>query len=194
MPEDRLKPPLTLKPLTPLGHALPETRTIGAVTITETIDTALASLASRLGREPEVAAAAAAAGIPLPGPGAARSGTPCGSFWLGPDQWMIEAPFASHEDILAHLRPIFGEAASLTEQTDAWARFDLTAPDLPALFERLCPLDMRSMAAGAATRTVIEHLGCYVIRRAPDYISVLGPRSAAASLHHALITAAKSAF
>lgn len=194
MPEDRLKPPHSLKPLTPLGHDRPETRTVGPVTITESVGTALASVASRLGREPQMAAAAAAAGIPLPGPGEASFGTPYGSFWLGPDQWMVEAPFASHEDILAHLRPVFGDTASLTEQTDAWARFDLAAPDLPALFERLCPLDTRAMAVDAATRTVIEHLGCYVIRRAPDSFSVLAPRSAAASLHHTLITAAESAF
>ena len=45
-----------LKSLTPLGHATAQSDTIGAVTITENTGTALASLASRLGREAEVAA------------------------------------------------------------------------------------------------------------------------------------------
>lgn len=184
----------SLKPLTPLGHDAPERVTIGPVTITETVSTALASLASRLGREAEVASVAQAAGIPLPGPGKAAFNTPYGSFWLGPEQWMVLAPFASHEDITAHLKPLFGDAASITEQTDAWVQFDLTGENLPALFELLCSLDSRNMADNTATRSVIEHLGTYVLRRGKDHFTIFGPRSSAASLHHALITAAKSAF
>ncbi len=183
-----------LKSLTPLGHDAPVTETIGAVTITENTGTALASLASRMGCEAAVASAAQTAGIPLPGPGRAESASTYAAIWLGPEQWMIEAAFASHEDITAILKPIFGEAASITEQTDAWVRFDLTAPDLPALFERLCNYDLRSSGAGAATRTVIDHLGCYVIRRTEAEVTILGPRSSAHSLHHALTTAAKALF
>lgn len=182
-----------LKALTPLGHDAPITKIIGPVTITENVGVALASLAARLGRAAEVAAAAQAAGIPLPGPGRAETAS-YGAIWLGPEQWMIEAPFETHEDIVAILKPLFGEAASITEQTDAWVRFDLTAADLPALFERLCGYDLRRNGPGSATRTVIEHLGCYVVRRAENQVSVIGPRSSAHSLHHALITAAKSAF
>ena len=63
-----------MKPLTPLGHDAPETVSIGPVTITENIGFALASLASRRGREAEVAAIAAAKAIPLPGPGKAGRG------------------------------------------------------------------------------------------------------------------------
>ncbi|WP_426036146.1 sarcosine oxidase subunit gamma [Cypionkella sp. TWP1-2-1b2] len=181
-----------LKSLTPLGHDTPITETIGAVTITENTGTALASLASRLGREAEVASAAAAAGIPLPGPGRSLSATLYAAIWLGPAQWMIEAAFITHEDITAQLKPIFGEAASITEQTDAWVRFDITASDLPALFERLCNHDLRRAGVGAATRTVIDHLGCYVIRRSETEVTILGPRSSAHSLHHALTTAAKA--
>lgn len=183
-----------LKALTPLGHDAAETVTVGPVTIAENVGVALASLASRRGREAEVAAAAQAAGIVLPAPGTAESGSLFGAIWLGAEQWMVEAPFASHEDIVAVLKPLFGEAASITEQTDAWVRFDLAAPDLPAMFERLCGYDLRQTRPGSATRTVIEHLGCYVVVRAEGQISVIGPRSSAHSLHHALVTAARSAF
>lgn len=183
-----------LKPLPPLGHDLPESVTIGPVTITEVIDTALASLATRSGRSADVAQAAQAAGIPLPEPGRCADAAPYGAFWLGPEAWMIEAPFASHEDIRSHLRGLFGDAASITEQTDAWARFDVTGSDLPALFERLCNADLRAASPGFATRTVMDHLGCYLLMRAPDRISVIGPRSSAAVLFHALETAARSAF
>lgn len=106
---------------------------------------------------------------------------------------MVEAAFETHEDIVAALRPAFGDSASITEQTDAWVRFDLTGTGLAAVFERLCALDVRSMQPGDATRTVIEHLGTYVIRGTKG-MTVLGPRSAAGSLHHALVTAARSAF
>ena len=71
-------------------------------------------------------------------------------------------------------------------------RFDITASDLPALFERLCNHDLRRAGVGAATRTVIDHLGCYVIRRSETEVTILGPRSSAHSLHHALTTAAKA--
>ena len=183
-----------LKPITPLGHDAPHSVTLGPVTISEVTHTALASLAARLGEGKAVTDIADAAGIPLPPPGKAAQGATYAAFWLSPELWMIEAPFATHEDIVAILKPHFGEAASLTEQTDAWARFDVTGDDLPAMFERLCAFDLRAHGPGAATRTVIEHLGCYVVIRAPGHLSVIGPRSSAASLFHALETAARAAF
>lgn len=181
-----------LKSLTPLGHDAALIETIGAITIIENTGIALASLASRMGREAEVAALAQTVGIPLPGPGRAEAAGTYAAIWIGPQQWMIEATFVTHEDITAILKPIFTETASITEQTDAWARFDLTSSDLPALFERLCNYDLRKAWVGDATRTVIDHLGCYVIRRAQTEVSILGPRSSAHSLHHAITTAAKA--
>jgi sarcosine oxidase subunit gamma len=183
-----------LKALTPMGETDALVEVVGPVTIVENLGVALASLASRLGQEEAVHKAAKAAGIVLPGPGRIENGSVYNAFWLGPEQWMIEAPYASHEDIVAVLKPLFGEAASITEQTDAWVRFDLTADDLPKLFERLSNFDIAKAGIGAATRAVIDHLGCYVVRRTARQISVLGPRSSAQSLHHALVTAVKSVF
>ena len=180
-----------LKALTPLGHAAPEVTTIGPFTMTERTDTALASLAIRRGRAVDVTAAAAAAGIPLPPPGRHETQT-LAAFWLAPEMWMIEAPFATHEDIRAHLLTLFHDAASITEQTDAWVRFDLTAPDLPSLMERLCNVDLRAAPDGHATRTVVDHLGCYLIKHAAQSITLYGPRSSAETLHHALTVAAGS--
>jgi sarcosine oxidase, subunit gamma len=182
-----------LIPITPLGGLNPETVTTGPWTIAERVDVALASLAFRLGREAEGAAAAAVAGVPLPLPGRAETGNPWGAFWLSPGQWMVEAPFASHEDIVAHLKPLFGPLASVTEQTDAWARFDVAGDGLPRLFERLCNVDLAAAADGFATRTVIEHLGCYLIRSSAQHVTLLGPRASAQSLFHALGVAARAA-
>ena len=180
-----------LEPLTPLGHREAETTTVGPYAIAERADTALASVATRRGREADVAAAAATAGIPLPGPGHHQTKTLAG-FWLAPDMWMIEAPFATHEDIRAHLLGIFGDAASITEQTDAWVRFDLSGAFLPGLMERLSNVDLARAPNGAATRTVIDHLGCYLIKRSLTDLTLYGPRSSAETLHHALVTAARS--
>ncbi len=180
-----------LEQLTPLGHASPDTTTIGPFTITERVDTALASLAIRRGRAGDVTAAAATAGIPLPQPGQHETQT-LAAFWLSPDMWMIEAPFATHADMRAHLLAIFHDAASITEQTDAWVRLDLTADNLPALMERLCNVDLRTAPDGHATRTVIDHLGCYLIKHSAQTLTLYGPRSSAETLHHALTIAAQS--
>ncbi len=180
--------------MTPLGQGAEQAISIGPVTIAEVTDTALASLAIRIGQGKAFAAAARSLGIPLPGPGRHDTGARFAAVWLGPDQWMIEAPFATHEDIAAALRPVFGASAAITEQTDAWARFDVSVPDPPVLFERLCAYDLRANGPGSATRAVIEHLGCYVIRRTETRVSILGPRSSAQSLLHAVETAARSVF
>lgn len=183
-----------LHALTALGQAQPMVRDIGPFRIAERMDVALASLAVRRGRDADVARAAAAAGIPLPGPARAVSGMPWGAFWVAPGMWFVEAPHATHGDIAAALKPLFGDAASITEQTDAWMRLDLTAPDLAPLLERLCNVDFARAPDGHATRTVAEHLGCYLIRRGAGEATLYGPRSAAHSLVHAVETAAGSIF
>jgi sarcosine oxidase subunit gamma len=184
-----------LKPLPALGGDRPRVEDISGLRIAEVVDSALASLSCRRGRDAEFATVAERVfGFALPGPARAVAGMPYGAVWTGPEQWFIEAPFASHEDIARSLKGEFKDLASITEQTDGWVRFDVTGKGALDLFERLCPLDVRGMEDNAASRTLIEHLGCIVIcRKAGVEFSVLGPRSAAGSLHHALIAAARSA-
>jgi sarcosine oxidase, subunit gamma len=183
---------LALKPLTALGHGEPVVTTIGPYRITERFDVALASLASRRGREKDVFKIAKSAKLPLAGPSTLEIGKPHSSFWLSTEQWMIEADFASHENIEAELKALFGDAASITEQTDAWVRFDVSAPFLEPLLERLCNVDFENVSDGFASRTVIEHIGCYLIKRSVTLATVYGPRSSAQSLLHVIETAAHS--
>ena len=182
----------SLKPLAALGGDAPKTIVIGSHRIVERFDVALASLATRRGHEKHVAKAAKSAKLRLPEPARANTGIPCSAFWLSTQQWMIEAPFKTHEDLAAHLKSIFTDAASITEQTDAWVRFDVTAPNLHPLFEKLCNVDLPQSPVGYAGRTVIEHIGCYLIKRAVGEITLYGPRSMAASLLHVLEVAAQS--
>lgn len=181
-----------LQGLTALGAREAAVITVGPLTITERFDVALASVATRRGRAGDVAKAAKAAGLPLPEPARWQGGTPYSAFWTAPEMWLVEAPFASHELIADMLKASLGDAASITEQTDAWVALDLAAPDLAPLLERLCNVDFRAVADGYATRTMIEHLGCYLIKNGAAAVRLYGPRSSATDLVHALQTAAGS--
>jgi sarcosine oxidase, subunit gamma len=179
-------------PMTALGAREPAVVTVGPLTITERIDVAFASVAARKGRMADLVQAARGAGVPLPDPARHVGGTPYASFWIAPELWFVEAPFATHELIAETLKAALGDAASVTEQTDAWVVFDLAADDLAPVLERLCNVDFAAVPSGYATRTVVEHLGVYLIKHARGAVRIYGPRSSAESLLHALQTAAAS--
>ncbi len=183
-----------LAALTPLGAAAPRADRIGEVAITEVIDRALASVSCRSGKAKAFETAAKALfGVALPKPGQSAGGPVWTLIWTGPDQCFAEAPFATHEDIAAIVKAALGDSASVTEQTDGWVRFDLEGPAVVDLLERLCPLPSRRMKTGAATRSIIEHMGALVICRAEGrHFSVIAPRSFGGSLYHALTAAARS--
>lgn len=167
--------------------------TIGSVSISENPGIALASMACRLGCEAKLRAACKSSlGLDLPGPARMVPGAVWSAFWAGPDQWIVMAPFESHEDIAAELKSRVGGSASVTEQTDAWVRFDVAGEGLMDVFERLCPVNVRRMQPGDTVRTMIEHLGVFLLCHALNTFSVLGARSSARSLHNALRTAAVS--
>lgn len=184
----------TLSPLTALGGTQARIDTIGGVTITERPDIALASVAVRRGRDEDLAAAAPdLLGTSWPETASSAGTGALRAFWMAPGQWMVEAPFATHEDLAARLKARLGDAASVTEQTDAWVVLDVTGTSVTALFQRLCPLDLEDLPDGAASRTLLHHLGCFVlVRRTGEAVTVLAPRSAADFLHHALLTTAQA--
>lgn len=187
-------PDHALLPLTALGARTPRVDSVGGLTLTEVADVALASLACRRGCDAALAATAEALlGVALPPVAGWAGADPYGVFWTGPGQWMVEAPYATHEDLPDRLKAVVGDAGSVTEQSDAWVRFDVEGEHALALFERLCVLDLGRMPAATVQRTAIDHLGCFVhCREAGRRYGVYGPRSAAASLHHALLTTARA--
>ncbi len=182
-----------LKPTTALGGAKPRVDTIGALTITENIGVALASVAARLNGEKKTAQVLKKLLGDVPGPGRAQLHDPEAGFWMGPNQWMIGAPMVTHELLADQLKDSLGDAASVTEQSGGWVVFDVVGPNMIDAMERICPAPIRRMVAGDAQRTTIHHLSCFVIRRdADDHVRVIGPRASAGSLHHALAGAAHS--
>lgn len=183
-----------LTPITALGGTNLRSETIGALRIHEADDWALASVAARAGQ-----AAAVGKGLreltalDLPGPGGMAAAGDWRALWLSPESWLLAAPLAQEPDLAATVKRATGDAASVTEQTDGWVRFDIVAPDdarLWPLLERLCNVDPARAGPGTATRTVMEHLAVILLRDGPGKAAVLGARSSAGSLHHALIAAA----
>lgn len=182
-----------LKPVTALGYPEPRVDSFDHVTITENDGLAVASVAARLGQEEDCHTALNALLADVPGPGKAIFGATRSAFWMGPDQWMIWAPKKTDELIADTLKTQLGARASVTEQSGAWACFDLTGPGTRDVMERLCAVDIHAMQAGDAQRSVIHQLGCFVIHGAQEnHLRILGPRASAGTLHHALVTAAQS--
>ncbi|WP_288905105.1 hypothetical protein [uncultured Sneathiella sp.] len=183
-----------LAPLTALARDTPAVEKIGGITITENPELAIASLAVRHGRELDLQThLTPVLGEDLPGPGRAAFLEDTAAIWTGIGQWFLMSPLAKHPDYACDLNYIVKDTASVTEQTDGWVIFDVFGNSLCPLLERICNLNVNAMSDGDATRCLIEHLGCLIIcRESGRNISILGPRSSAASLHHILVTAAKS--
>lgn len=183
-----------LKAITALGGTEPRVDQHGPITLSEKSGVALASVAARAGgKRATMMAIKRLTGAPAPNPGHAN-GTQITAFWTGPDQWMLEAPYSSHETLFEQATTEVKGKASVTEQSDGWCQFDLQGEGLSGVLERLCPINMHNFDAGHAIRTSIEHLGCFVICRTKSHISIFGPRSSAGSLHHGLLIAIRSAY
>jgi len=177
-----------LSPITALGGTTARTVEHGALTLEENTGLALASLALRRGTtEP------APFGLGLPGPGRWTGNDTAAALWTGPGQWLFEGPGRAGSDFAATVAAAC-PGCSVTEQTDGFAAFEVrsAAGEAPilALMAKLVNLDTAHFGPGAATRIGLGHMSVFVIRRATDRLAVIGMRSAAATLWHALETAA----
>lgn len=180
MPDHRLMPRHAL------GGDAPRRAALGAVTIVEGPDLAIASLAARRdGAGACHAALADLTGRPPPAPGRIDGATGIEALWSGPDQWLLLAPHGTHEDLPDRVKARVGASGSVTEQTDGWVCLTVTGAGTTALFERICMLDTAAATPGFAARTPIHHIAAFVICDAGGW-RVLGPRSSAASLFDAL--------
>jgi len=180
-----------LAPLCALGGTDPAIETLAGVTLTEFPDLALASVSARRGSE--AACRAHLKGLlnsAVPKPGRAVFKNPEAAFWIGPDQWMVSAPHASHADLTDQLNSRFLNTASITEQTDGWVCFDLRGEGVEEVIRLCANIDIDQMQTGDAVRTVVHHMGVYILRLDPaNALRIFGPRSSAKSLHLALKTA-----
>ena len=183
-----------LKAISPLGGHEPQVDAFTGLLIREVTDRALASLGARQGQEEAMKSAAEGfLGGALPEPASWNEAGVFSAWWMGPDLWMVSAPHDTHELMAGELKEAVGEAGSVVEQTDGWCRFDMEGPRCFDVLERLCNANVRAGKRGDATRTSMEHLGVFLLCQTPGQgYSIIGPRSSAGSLHHALVAAAKS--
>ncbi len=183
-----LRSPLT--PRSALGGDAPGVDTVGAFRLEERPDVAIASVAARTGRGEETAARLGALVGQAPGVGALAQGEALEAFWVGPGQWFVLADHGADALVAARLKAQVGDAASITEQNDGWVCLELSGEGLGAVLERLTNVDIARIGAGAAIRTTIEHIGCFLLVDAPGArYRLLSARSFARSLRHALTTA-----
>lgn len=183
-----------LAPLTALGAETARNDTVGALRIDENPDIAIASAALRRGQQDAGSAALAKwLGASLPAPGKAHLGDPRSALWTGPDQWLLMTPYTAQANLAEELAGALSGMASVTEQSDAWVVFDVSGAGVVDMAERLVPAPVRRMQRGDAQRSILHHIGCFVLcLDAGRHLRILGPRSSAGSLHHALIAAARS--
>ena len=184
----------SLTAMTALGGDAARDEVIGGIRISEVADTDLASMAVRRGGgDVETASVKMFGGLPAAGGSLSKGGDRI--IWMGVDQYLVEAaPDAgSRKSAATRLAAALGAAASVTDQSDAYVRFDLEGDRVADMLARLSAADNAGMDAGAAVRTPIHHMLCLLICREPGQrFTVYGPRSSAASLHHALAAAAGS--
>lgn len=107
-------------------------------------------------------------------------------FWMSRYQWMFEQPYLVDPDWVLNTK--LRQYGCVTEQTDAWVRFDLAGPRLSHILCRLANVAQNRYEPGAAIRSVIHHLGVYLVCSDKSKIAVYGPRSGADTLAEALVS------
>ena len=155
-----------LTAITALGGQSPRVDTIGEVMLRENDGLALASVHARLGHETacrEHLANLLDRRVPEIGKVVLRD--PEAAFWTGPDQWMVGAPYSTHEDLAAQLKARFGASASITEQSDAWACFDLKGAKMEAVMELLCSINIRIFCLARAAHSGVINCAISSLRR-----------------------------
>ena len=132
-------------------------------------------------------------GLALPGPGKWAAGKGFAAFWIAPGQWMLDVPDRA-EDAFADELKLLAPGCSVTDQTDGWVAFEIEsrsgAKPLLLLMEKLVDIDKAAFGPGSATRTGLHHMSVFLVRRSETRLAVLGMRSFAGALWHALETAA----
>ena len=173
-----------LHPICALGGAAPQSARFGALSLRENPDLALASVAHLRGGQSD---------LPRPGPGLWQQDDGIAAFWTGPDQWMIEGAGLAASDFAATVAAR-APGCAVTEQTDGFVAFEITsdsgAAPIRTLLEKLVNIDAQGFGPGRASRTGLHHMSIFIIRRAEHHLAVLGMRSAAGTIWHALTQAA----
>lgn len=148
----------------------------------------LASVMPHTGKQVEVAKALKElTKLVMPKAAKAKRNASKGMFWNENNQWFVEGV-----DVSA-VEKALKDLAAVTDQSDAWARFQITGEHAEAVLARLCPLDLseEAFAKDAAARSELSHMMC-AISRCKDGYNVMVLRSFARTVAHDVTNAMRS--
>ena len=161
---------------------------IGANRIVERSDLALVSIAIPIGGDAAMAAALQSGwSLSVPEPTLSILAGETRAVRTASDQMMLIFP---HEGPGANaaVQARLNNAGYTTDQTDVWVALEVSGPETMAALARLCPLDIDAnrFPKNAAGRTIMEHMGAFIIRIDDDRFLLLSASSSAGSFLHAV--------
>ena len=110
--------------------------------------------------------------------------------WIGPEQWLVNAPAGS--GLMNRLQGACGDYAALTSQTDSRITLTLSGSYARSTAAKLVPIDLhpRSFGLSSVALTLAGHIPVMLVQRSmlPSYDFIVF-RSLAHSLHHDILTA-----
>jgi sarcosine oxidase subunit gamma len=109
---------------------------------------------------------------------------------LGPDEWLVEAPAADCDALLAALAGI-GAPHSAVDVSDREITYALEGPAVLDLLATGCPRDLGAMPVGGGTRTVFDSAQIVLTREAEDRFHLTVWRSFAPHVRALLDIAAR---
>ena len=86
---------------------------------------------------------------------------------LGPDEWLIEAPEAGRDALLAAVAEI-KTPCSAVEVSDREITYRIEGPAAVEILAAGCPLDLAAIPVGGGTRTVFDSAQVVLTREADD--------------------------
>jgi sarcosine oxidase subunit gamma len=116
-------------------------------------------------------------------------------FWLGPNEWQVQAPGENGAALFAQLRAaLAGQFAAVTDVSDGYTVIVLENPDAAGLLSRGCPLDLdvSVFPVGTCAQSVFSKASVLLSREAEQRFAIVVRRSFAPYLYHALQQAGRT--
>ncbi len=135
---------------------------------------AIVQVQARRGRGAEAAAAFQAQfGSALPAPGRFVHTTNASAVCIGPDTWLVTAPFVSEGALAQRLESALSGIAAITDQSHGKTALRISGEKARAMLEKGCRVDLhpRSFGVGSAAVTPIDHVTVVLAQtdEAPTY-------------------------
>ncbi len=164
------------------AHGIPSS-TIGTVTLSELEMTSITSIAPFAGKETALAKTLKAEhGLEWSAAGQTNEHAGARVIWAGLDLAFLTGVEASSK---------LAKDAALTDQSDAWARFELSGAEAADVLARLVPADLRKtqFKTGQTLRSSLGHMQMILVKTAPQSFLIMVFRSMAQTALHELTDA-----